>query len=97
MHYGWKNYETWLVMMWINNEEYSQLHWQAMARTMTCRSLAENMKDEYQDSLNNTKSLAGIWLDLITSALEEVCWREIAEHFIEEVTPAEIEESCETD
>jgi len=29
---GWPNYETWAVKLWMDNEEASYLHWQAVAR-----------------------------------------------------------------
>jgi hypothetical protein len=29
---GWTNYETWCVSLWIDNEEPSYRHWQAVAQ-----------------------------------------------------------------
>lgn len=73
---GWTNYETWLVALWINNDEY--LHDEA--RTLES---PENLKD-WIESLLLEGEKASLKMDLITAALSKVNWKEIFKSFKEE-------------
>lgn len=80
---GWTNYETWVLKLWIDNEQSSQEYWLEEAKTAeSTGTLADQMKDEYEEAMPET---TGVWSDLLTSALGEVNWYEIAEHLQEEV------------
>lgn len=80
---GWVNYETWVVKLWIDNEQYDQERWLEAAKTAeSTRTLADQMKDEYEEA---TPETVGVWSDLLSAALGEVNWFEIAEHLQEEV------------
>jgi hypothetical protein len=81
---GWKNYETWATNLWISNEEPTYRHVVALA------SAREN--DEPYDLSNEIKEFvsdemmpdlgASLASDLLSAAVSEIDWIEIAEHWI---------------
>ena len=95
---GWTNYETWLVNMWIDNDEGSSDMWreradEAIAATDDTDSfedrkanavaeLSDTMKAEFEDGAESL-GLTGFWVDLMNGALSEVNWNEIARHILE--------------
>lgn len=97
---GWANYETWAVVLWLDNEEGMYLHW---------RDLATEMRDQAKDhrkTFNTPKQEAeyqlakrlkeevgendrpyidnSVYSDLLGAALSEVNWHEVAAHFLED-------------
>lgn len=88
---GWTNYETWLVNLWIDNEQYSQEYWQERA-VKCCQinggknndaiyDLRKELEEEIKDS-DGRPELYGMYNDLLTAALSSVNWREIAENMV---------------
>ena len=98
---GWKNYETWAVNLWIDNEEGTQTLW------------AENTADVWRAArmypsggftvsetarLNLTAALkdwaeesapdlgASVWADLLNAALGEVDWTELADSMLSTIS-----------
>ena len=105
---GWTNYETWLVKLWIDNDEGSQNYWQEEVRRVYDESEAD---DTFTKTENAALSLDGIlksWhediaeesgvptagfvADLFNAAMSEVNWHEIAASLIED----NIDEESET-
>ena len=99
---GWTNYETWNVALWIDNDQGSYNHWRAAAqeawdeaeptKTWTREEsarfkLSEQLKDDI--AVENQPELEGCYGDLLSAALSEVNWDEIAEHMIEDVEKIE--------
>ena len=93
---GWTNYETWLAALYLDDEYYSeraqdlareaieQGHEDAEAvRKAMVRDLAQEMEDAHEDDRPETK---GLYADLLTSAMNEINWREIAGHFAADLT-----------
>jgi len=93
---GWYNYESWLVSLWIDNEESSQAYWAEQAqevwdqtdpdsddrkREASC-SLSESLKNHFEEG---NPCMEGFWADLMGAALSEVNWHEIAENMLEEI------------
>lgn len=103
--YGWTNYETWLVALWIGNDQGSQSYWDEVAQECYDRAEAGDVftRDEQaaldlSDCLKNEISdegfplpEGGLYADLLNGALSEVNWHEIAEHYIEDVEKEEAE------
>lgn len=96
---GWANYETWAVKLWIDNEEPSYRHALSLAtehysdasadktfsRSERARfGLADALKEMLEDG-NPLTGEASVYSDLLSAALSEVNWDEIAEAYIEEV------------
>ena len=97
---GFANYETWCVKLWLDNEESSYRYWQAAAQecwdeaeadqyfTREERArldLEDRMKDEIEDAAGQAVEVGTIWADLLSSAVSEVNWREIAEAYLDSV------------
>ena len=96
-HNGWYNYETWLVKLWIDNEEGSSRYWDETAQEVyddaeadgtftrderAALDLADRLKDEFEEA---QPEVTGFWADLLNAAMSEVNWHEIAEHYIADV------------
>lgn len=85
---GWTNRETWLVNLWITNDEATydtvrdivRMANSDKAESLPCDAL-ESFVDEMQEDLDMKPSM---FSDLITAALARVNWREIAESLGEE-------------
>jgi hypothetical protein len=109
---GWTNYETWNVNLWIDNEQGSYNYWREVAQETwdaaeadgtfsreerAVFDLSERLKSETEDGAPDLG--ASMWSDLLSAALSEVNWREIAEHMIEGVdrTADELDELDEID
>lgn len=79
---GWTNYETWLVKLWMDNDEGSYRTFQDMADEYlktdgedSPSGLADAIKEAHNDSL---PELTGFACDLMNAALSQVNWFEIA-------------------
>lgn len=86
---GWTNYETWVVNLWLNNEQGSQDYWLNVAEWVLHHSkdedaaryeLASIIENQHEESL---PELTGFAADLLNASMSEVNWHEIAEHFID--------------
>jgi hypothetical protein len=89
---GWKNYQTWVTALWIDND-YGTYQYRC--------ELVEQVKAEHEDESERENCLASVlkdWIeqqnplaanadlftDLLNSALSEIDWHEIAENFLAE-------------
>ena len=103
---GWYNYETWLVKLWIDNEQGSCEYWDEVAqetwndasadRTFTrderaALTLSDRLKDEFEEA---QPIVEGFWADLLGAAMSEVNWHEIAKHYIDDVEKTVEEEEA---
>ena len=90
---GWTNYETWLVALWIDNDEGSQDYWREQAadyvrrqegREVSARTaVAQELENYYRDAAQEFK-LPGMFADMLNASLDSVDWEEIADHLLEE-------------
>lgn len=82
---GWTNYETWLVNLWIENDQGTQEYWQDQAKECLsdheCNKesaatvLADMLASEHYEAV---PVVQGAFSDLIDHALGVVNWHEIA-------------------
>ncbi len=91
---GWRNYETWLCKLWMDNDQGSYSYWQdqteeccesaedADEAAAELASRIESTMDESMDDLFPKSS--GFFHDLLMSSLQEIDYREIADSFVED-------------
>ncbi len=104
---GWTNYETWLVKLWIDNDEGSQSYWIDRTREVyeaslpdktfsqtenAALTLMKELESEHEEAL---PTLQGFAADLLSAAMSEVNWHEIAASLIEDNADAEVEETLQ--
>ncbi len=53
---GWTNYETWAVMLWIDNEQSSQSYWADAARECQTET-ADQQPNQFMDHAGNARSM----------------------------------------
>jgi len=96
---GWTNYETWLVNLWMDNEQGSQEFFREQAQKIYGFATAdpggwftreETARFRFADWLKafheeNRPELPGVYGDLLGGALSSVNWNEIARHYIEAI------------
>ena len=78
---GWTNRETWLVSLWINNDQTSQaVLLEALNRDESDFKKAEWLKSEIEEEMYDLPLEASLWCDLLGTALARVDWREVIEN-----------------
>lgn len=77
LYNGWTNRATWLVKLWLDNDEYSQREMERICRAARSTYAAADELREFVESLVDDTS--GFTLDLLTFALDSVNWEEIAQ------------------
>lgn len=103
---GWLNYETWCVSLWLGNDEgryravteqaadfYRDAPDQADREGWATIKLAGYIQESIEDE--NPCTGASVFSDLMSAALGEVDWYEIAEHYIADVDKSEDEDGDE--
>ena len=97
---GWTNYETWLVKLWIDNDEGSQNYCQDRTREVyeavlpdktftqserAALTLMDELKEEHEQIAETAGvPTTGFVADLFNAAMSEVNWHEIAASLIED-------------
>ena len=77
---GWTNVFTWLVMLWVNNNEVLQ----ATAREAAQADGADGLEALINDLADNAVESACLWADLLGHALGQVNWQECAKSLLDE-------------
>jgi hypothetical protein len=96
---GWYNYETWVVNLWMDNEEGTYNYWRErteerlqniadyedMGADMDSAKydLSQEIKEYHEEIIEEVKIENGFISDLLNGAMSEVNWYEIAEHLID--------------
>lgn len=75
---GWPNYETWLVALWLDNDEQTYRHWRAEASKLSEWELARVLETSHTDASYDLTGAVGVWADLVGAALKRVDWDCIA-------------------
>lgn len=97
---GWTNYETWLVKLWIDNDQGAQEYWQERATEIAEDEISNEHDDVAEAQSQAAYRLArdleayhdefrpetvGVYADLLTSALGMVDWDEIARSMLDDL------------
>lgn len=86
---GWKNYPTWCVNLWLENDQgvYTTIaHAVASmkrSKTLTRVDLADWLKEMVEDLLPAYSLEASMGADLLGYAMDQVDWFEVADGWIE--------------
>ena len=98
---GYANYETWLVALWIDNDQYTIDHWVDVAKhhynisedrkyftkkEEAIISFSDDMKEWYSDSVPDSDKIGGLFSDLLHAALGSVDWHELAGKYMDQYT-----------
>jgi len=86
---GWENYETWLIALWLSNEEGIYRRWQERADELlegqdgdaeaAKGELAEELAQSFDEEADEMIPTGTVFSDLIHAALGEVEWLEVAQ------------------
>jgi hypothetical protein len=82
---GWSTYETWLVNLWIQNDQalYAVLHDKVVSAEdlYSAREALKAWLDNEYDLFVEVLGQNGLFQDLLKGALSEVNWYEIAKNW----------------
>jgi hypothetical protein len=87
---GWKNYETWNLKLWLDNDQASYHYWQHAAREAFSvgdvqkakRTLAEQLETHITE---DAPRLTGFYSDILHASIREVAYWEIAESMLDDL------------
>jgi len=83
---GWKNYETWAVKLWLDNDQGSQEWAQEIITDNWDKDCPWKTGDALKDSLEESMpEVEGMWSDLLSAAWSKVDFTEIAQTFAEDL------------
>ena len=86
---GWSNYETWLVALWLDNEEGTQREAERIVRASADRARAgRGLKEMCEEMMPDLG--VSFPSDLLNAAFSSVDFYEIADHYMVE---AELEDA----
>ena len=82
---GWKNYETWNIALWLNNDEGTYNYMLELAQEARDE---EDLASKIEDFLDDNNPLAtaspSLYQDILGASLRSADLREIAKSFLEE-------------
>ena len=96
---GYANYETWLISVWIDNEQHTIDGWLDVAKhhyniaedrkyftkkEEAVISFSEDMKEWYGDRVPDSDDIGGLFSDLLHAALGSVDWHELAGKYMDQ-------------
>ena len=86
---GWTNYDTWLCNLWFDNFEFSEMLDMfdgCEDKDDILRVIKNYIKDYVEEVVEESRGNAsGFINDLISSALGEIDYYDIAEHYVDDV------------
>lgn len=80
---GWCNYETWLVNLWLTNDQSTSEYVEELVREAQDRYGASEAIREFVEEMNPLLDEASMFTDLLNGALGEVQWQDIVDHLQE--------------
>lgn len=96
---GWTNRETWLIKLWIDNEQETHFYWRRVAIDFRNREQPDEAKRSVARRLQQTFETQspvikhGMYADLLSTAIARVEWFEIAEAMLDDLDEARPETS----
>lgn len=78
---GWSNYETWVVNLWLSNDQGTYEYVRDLVKDSKADYNAVEALREWIEEVNPLLDEASLFTDLLNAALSEVDWWEIVEHF----------------
>ena len=86
---GWYNYETWLCNLWFDNfdftDEVEEGHFDGMDKDDILIFIRDYIKEYVYEFVYETQSHGGFVDDLINASLGSVDFRDIADHYIDDI------------
>lgn len=88
---GWTNYETWLCNMWFDNFEFSEMldmfdGCEDKGDILnTIEDYIKNYVEEFVEYSLAPGDAHGFIHDMLNSAIQEIDFRDIAEHYVDDV------------
>lgn len=76
---GWKNYETWVTALWLSNDYYLSDTLEDMSNLLDVYELSEFIENLICE---NSPDAKGVYGDLLTHAINNVDFYEIAENYV---------------
>jgi hypothetical protein len=92
---GWLNYETWLIKLWLDNEQWSYQWIREMAESFRDK---DNFRQWFKDWVENLvldglKSTEGnLTMDLVMTSFREASLDEIVDSYIEDMSEYFVDE-----
>jgi len=81
---GFKNRETWLISLWLNNDQDSyELLSNVLGLSTSSTRKAEKLHNLVEDQMYDLELEASLWSDLLSTALARVDWLEVIESNLE--------------
>ena len=75
---GWSNRETWLVSLWLNNDEYSyKLLTDILELNLSSSNKAKILQELVEDQMYDLDLGANLFSDLLATSLSKVDWLEV--------------------
>ena len=81
---GYKNYETWAVCLWFDNDQGMQgIAYMLAAQDVHGQAFKEWVEDDMPDG-DSVSVLTGLYQDLLTGTMQNVDWKEVRDHFVDD-------------
>jgi len=86
---GWTNYETWLTNLWFENFDFTDHIEDGVFDDMSSDDIvvwvSDYIKEYVYETVYETQSHGGFVDDMLNSALQEVDWGDIADHYVDDI------------
>ena len=75
---GWVNRETWLINLWLNNDEHNyKLLSDILELNISSNNKAKKLQELVEDQMYDLDLRANLFSDLLATSLSKVDWLEV--------------------